>query len=74
MGTDMLAIGISGLHAAQLGLQVTQHNIANANTEGYNRQSLLNRRAQLFFCSQSRLFSLDDCQYKKVAVDSGRSK
>ncbi len=41
MGTDMLAIGISGLHAAQLGLQVTQHNIANANTEGYNRQSLL---------------------------------
>ena len=38
MSTGMLSIGITGIHAAQLGLQVTQHNIANANTTGYNRQ------------------------------------
>lgn len=40
MATGMLSVGITGIQAAQLGLQVTQHNIANANTEGYNRQSI----------------------------------
>ena len=35
---SMLAIGVTGLNAAQLGLVTTEHNIANANTEGYNRQ------------------------------------
>jgi flagellar hook-associated protein 1 FlgK len=34
----MLSIGITGIHAAQLGLEATQHNIANANTPGYSRQ------------------------------------
>ena len=29
---------LSGLQAAQLGLQTTQHNIANAKTAGYTRQ------------------------------------
>jgi flagellar basal body rod protein FlgC len=38
MSTGMLSIGITGITAAQQGLQVTQHNIANANTTGYNRQ------------------------------------
>lgn len=37
----ILSTGITGIHAAQLGLQVTQHNIANVNTPGYNRQYLL---------------------------------
>lgn len=45
MATDMLSIGVSGLHAAQLGMQVTQNNIANANTAGYNRQYLLQSSA-----------------------------
>ncbi|HET6719069.1 MAG TPA: flagellar hook-associated protein FlgK [Rhodocyclaceae bacterium] len=35
---SMLAIGVTGLNAAQLGLITTEHNVANANTEGYNRQ------------------------------------
>jgi len=35
---SMLAIGVTGLNAAQLGLITTEHNISNANTEGYNRQ------------------------------------
>jgi flagellar hook-associated protein 1 FlgK len=34
----MLSIGITGIHAAQMGLEATQHNIANANTPGYSRQ------------------------------------
>lgn len=38
MATGMLSVGITGIQAAQMGLQVTQHNIANANTEGYSRQ------------------------------------
>ena len=36
----IFGIGISGIQAAQLGLQVTQHNITNANTPGYSRQSI----------------------------------
>ena len=38
MATGMLITGISGIRAAQIGLQVTQHNIANANTDGFSRQ------------------------------------
>lgn len=41
MSTGTLSISISGIRAAQLGLQVTQHNIANANTPGYSLQSIL---------------------------------
>ena len=40
MGTDSFGIGVSALNAAQIGLSVTQHNIANANTPGFNRQEL----------------------------------
>lgn len=38
MGTSILNIGASGLAAAQAGLLVTGHNIANAATPGYSRQ------------------------------------
>ena len=38
MSSGMLSIGITGIHAAQIGLETTQHNIANANTPGYSRQ------------------------------------
>lgn len=41
MATGTLSISLSGIQAAQLGLQVTQHNIANANTPGYSLQSIL---------------------------------
>ncbi|PKM88331.1 MAG: flagellar hook-associated protein FlgK [Firmicutes bacterium HGW-Firmicutes-12] len=36
-----LNIGISALQAQQRALDVTSHNIANANTEGYSRQSVI---------------------------------
>jgi flagellar hook-associated protein 1 FlgK len=34
----LLSVGVSGLNAAQYGLQTTEHNVTNANTAGYNRQ------------------------------------
>ncbi|MFH7588058.1 flagellar hook-associated protein FlgK [Oceanimonas smirnovii] len=38
MAVDMYQTGVSGLLAAQSQLATTGHNIANVNTEGYNRQ------------------------------------
>lgn len=40
MGNSIYGIAISALNAAQVGLSTTGHNIANANTEGYNRQKI----------------------------------
>lgn len=37
--TGLLSIGVSGIKAAQLGLLATEHNIVNAYTPGYSRQS-----------------------------------
>jgi flagellar hook-associated protein 1 len=36
--SDLLSIGRSGLGASKKSLEVTGHNISNANTEGYSRQ------------------------------------
>ncbi|MEF8752807.1 MAG: flagellar hook-associated protein FlgK [Accumulibacter sp.] len=41
MGSGILGAGVSGLLAAQHGLQTTEHNIANANTPGYTRQRVI---------------------------------
>lgn len=38
MGTSIYGISVSALNAAQIGLATTEHNIANANTPGFNRQ------------------------------------
>lgn len=38
MAVDLYQTGVSGLMAAQQQLATTGHNIANVNTEGYNRQ------------------------------------
>lgn len=38
MAGGILGTGVSGLSAAQFGLDTTGHNIANVNTEGYSRQ------------------------------------
>ncbi|MEA2110843.1 MAG: flagellar hook-associated protein FlgK [Campylobacterota bacterium] len=38
---NTLGIGYSGLNAAQAGVSVTSHNIANAETEGYSRQRIV---------------------------------
>lgn len=34
-------IGVNGLQVAQMGLMATQHNVANANTPGYSRQTIV---------------------------------
>ncbi|MGH8672014.1 MAG: flagellar hook-associated protein FlgK [Burkholderiales bacterium] len=41
MGNSTLNIGVTGLNVAQLGLLTTGHNIANANTPGFNRQQVV---------------------------------
>ncbi len=39
MGSDVLGVSISGLRVSQNALRTAGHNIANANTEGYSRQT-----------------------------------
>lgn len=41
MSTGIFGIGITGMQAAQLGLMTTEHNISNASTPGYSRQSIV---------------------------------
>lgn len=43
---NALHIGYSGLNAAQIGIDTTGHNIANAETEGYTRQRVVTSEAQ----------------------------
>jgi len=38
---SLVGTGITGLVAAQMGMQTAGHNIANASTPGYNRQTIL---------------------------------
>lgn len=49
MGTDIFGVSVSALNTAQIGIATTEHNIANANTAGYNRQLVVQaaRPAQL---------------------------
>lgn len=42
---NALHIGYSGLNAAQIGIDATGHNIANAETEGYSRQRVVTAAA-----------------------------
>lgn len=41
MASGIFGVAVSGLNAAQAGLVTTGHNIANANTPGYHRQSIV---------------------------------
>lgn len=41
MGSSFYTISLTGLNAAQAGLVTTSHNIANAGTAGYSRQSVI---------------------------------
>ncbi|MDD5176107.1 MAG: flagellar hook-associated protein FlgK [Sterolibacterium sp.] len=36
----LLTVGVTGLNAAQMGIQTAGHNIANASTPGFNRQQI----------------------------------
>lgn len=38
---SIFSVAITGLNAAQVGIMTTSHNIANASTEGYNRQQII---------------------------------
>ncbi|MFA6311247.1 MAG: flagellar hook-associated protein FlgK [Sterolibacterium sp.] len=38
---SLVSTGVTGLIAAQMGMQTTGHNIANASTRGYNRQTIV---------------------------------
>lgn len=41
MGSNIFSASLSGMNAAQYGLSTAQNNIANANTPGYTRQTVL---------------------------------
>src|SRR5882672_5706889 len=41
MTSSLFGIGVSGLTAAQLQLTTTGHNIANVNTPGFSRQTVI---------------------------------
>jgi flagellar hook-associated protein 1 FlgK len=41
MGSGIYSVGVSALQNAQFGMSTAGHNISNANTEGYNRQRIL---------------------------------
>ncbi len=41
MTGSLLSVALSGIQAAQVGLNTTSHNIANANTPGYSRQKVI---------------------------------
>ncbi|MBK1679988.1 flagellar hook-associated protein FlgK [Rhodocyclus tenuis] len=45
MSTGIFNIGITGMNAAQLGLMTTGHNISNSDTQGYNRQRIIQATA-----------------------------
>lgn len=45
MGSSIFNVAQSGLMAAQAGMTTTAHNIANANTPGYSRQSVIQTSA-----------------------------
>ncbi len=42
---NSLAVGYSGLNAAQVAIDTTGHNITNANTDGYSRQRVMTQAA-----------------------------
>jgi flagellar hook-associated protein 1 len=44
--SNILSIGKSALNAAQIGISTVGHNIANASTEGYSRQIVIQSAAQ----------------------------
>jgi len=52
---NILGISVSALGAAQMGLQTTGHNIANANTPGYSKQEVVMQSAQAQFSGRGFL-------------------
>jgi len=55
MAGDLLGISVSGLNVSQAGLRTAGHNIANANTEGYSRQSITANAAAPIYAGNAYL-------------------
>jgi flagellar hook-associated protein 1 FlgK len=75
--SGIFGIGISGIQAAQVGMLVTQHNIANANTPGYNRQSMVQATAipvgfATGFAGNGTLITTTARQYNQFLTDQVR--
>lgn len=49
MSNSVYGIALSGLNVARAGLSVTSNNIANVNTQGYSRQSLVQNQRESSF-------------------------
>src|SRR4051812_35207489 len=41
MSTGIFGVALSGLNAAQIGMQTTGHNLSNVNTTGFSRQTIV---------------------------------
>lgn len=52
---NSLRIGYSGLNAAQVGVETTSHNIANAESEGYTRQRVVTAAATPIYSAQGNI-------------------
>ena len=55
---DSLSIGTSALSALQRAISTTGHNIANVNTEGYSKQSVVFDQAENRLHAQKALLLL----------------
>ena len=53
------AIALSGMNAAQTGLQVAAHNIANLNTAGFRRQQVLQPKSGSYPVAGSQVGGLN---------------
>lgn len=49
MGTGLLNVSVSGLNAAQMGIQTSSHNISNSSTPGFNRQVIVQTTSNPMF-------------------------
>jgi flagellar hook-associated protein 1 FlgK len=55
MASGLMSIGLSGLNAAQAGMTTTSENIANVNTTGYSRESVIQSAATPVFSGEGYL-------------------
>lgn len=82
MAGGILGTGVSGLAAAQFGLDTTGHNIANVNTKGFSRQRVLtestvgNAFRSTFLGNGTRLAgiqrSFNDYNFKEVLFNTSQ--
>ncbi len=69
MSIGFLNIGMTGIHAAAMGLNTTSHNISNANTAGYSRQSTRQAAVNAHFTGNGALGQGTEVTTVKRAYD-----